>query len=137
MRVVPEDTPLGLPNCGVVAVAMLAGVSYEEARAAVASCRDHGNHPSWKGRTYPEERLGALVKLGVVMKRMRSFERTTLNRFSQKVEPYYGAWMVDAGGHSVAIIDGIMYDQHNVRGTSVGREFAGRRHRVVRCYKVV
>ena len=111
---IPSDTPLGLPNCGVVAVATLTGSSYSETEVLFRKhCNKKGN---WRGRTTPPERQRVLRLLGVSVPRSYSDTRTNLRRWLSDVyDPAY-TYEVTITGHAVAIKNGLLFDQSHGEG---------------------
>jgi hypothetical protein len=103
---IPPDTPDGLDNCGVSVVAMLAGVSYEEASSLfLMLCSKSDVTTVW-------DRLEVMECLGL----------TPLEERFYRVSPTLYSWVEDTyepdfdyhltmTGHTVALRGGLLYDQ--------------------------
>lgn len=109
------------PNCGVTAVAVIAGAPFGEAFAMIK--RQHGYGPAWKGRTYLADRLQALDTLGVPHRTIyrpawNARGKHSLLHWARRL-PYGVTFMVDVTGHTVTLRDGCMVDQHTRSWTPV------------------
>jgi hypothetical protein len=122
----PADMPRGLGNCGVVSVALLAGVTHAEALAAIFPDRnqkaDGGATPRAFRRSNPysthhEERMQALNRLGFNVHHVErvNSSRPRLTTVAKQL-PFGVSFMVRVGvtkrgGHVVTLRDGLIYDQ--------------------------
>jgi hypothetical protein len=122
----PEGARQG-PNCGVTAIAIVAGVSFETAWQVI------GQHKSgnWKGRTYRHDRIAALKKLGVRFKRLRQPSRT-LQTFVTDHTVRGATYMVELGSHMVRV--GLVADQSGVGPVA---ESWCRRHRTEEILQII
>lgn len=118
------------PHCGVLAVAIAAGVSFEDAWGTIKAQASYG--ASWRGRTYDADRSRALKALGAsyverfhVPARMirgtchavaggRYVERCTVATFARRHAKPGVTYLLTVGGHCVTLRDGIVADQHAV-----------------------
>jgi hypothetical protein len=76
---IPEDTPWSLPNCGVVSLAMICGISHAEAWELLKA-KQRGAGRGWKGGTYDTQRKAVFRQLGVQYE-IVLIPRLTLNQF--------------------------------------------------------
>lgn len=108
---IPKDTPFFMPCCGVVSVATLAEQPY---RVVHDYIKDRGRKPNhWKGRTSSVERRYALIKFGVEFETKYYKPRyITFRRWLYDVYDPAHDYEVTVTGHSVAIKDGKLFDQH-------------------------
>jgi hypothetical protein len=129
---VPDDTPFGMGNCGIVAVAMLADTTHATALEAVNKGRKRGlgsntrygtaQHQKdfgkgWEGWTTHELRAFALLDLGFeVVDVFRG--RQTLQNFARGLNPSDKV-MVRITKHVVTIWGGLVFDQHHRKGIPV------------------
>lgn len=124
----PPDVRMG-PNCGVTAVAIVAGVSFETAWSVIKSIgRYRGN---WKGKTTFIEREKALQALGVAYQHVGGFGsprfRPTLQSWVRDHARPGVRYMVQTTGHIQVVCNGMVADQHGVQPVS---KHWGRRKRV-------
>lgn len=73
------DAPLNLPNCGVITLSMIGGLSHAEAWSMLA--RIERRNTSWKGRTFDTSRRRAYDELGITYERLLGVYGTTLRSF--------------------------------------------------------
>lgn len=104
----PSDAIFG-PNCGVTAVAIVAGVPFATAWAQLG--RGHGK--SWKGRTTHAQRIQALKVLGVSFDELEP-RRMTLETFVRRFAKPGARYMVRTTGHVQVVQDGMVADQGGV-----------------------
>ncbi len=105
---IPSDTPVGMDNCGIATVAMIAGVSYTEAeRIFLSLCGKAEVTTVW-------DRLLVLDSMGVVMDEDTHYRvKPTLTSWwnqpsdGRSVSKYH----VTMTGHVVAIDKGLLFDQ--------------------------
>lgn len=100
----PADARMG-PNCGVTAVAIVAGVSFAEAFAMLRGSKS----ARWKGRTTESERLAVLARLGVTLSRIH-VRRMTLATLARRLDPTR-RYIVRTTGHVQVLQGGQMIDQ--------------------------
>jgi hypothetical protein len=141
---VPADTPTGMGNCGIIAVAMLAGVSHATALAAVDFARRNrigtralkgqeltrGFGDGWQGATTQMMREHALSRLGVQFephhRPTQGNRRQQLRSFARSV-PAGVAMMVSVRGHTMILQDGLIFDQEYREGLPVADHWCARR----------
>jgi len=132
MNLYPDGyaAPQREPHCGVLSVAICAGVSFERAWAACAANLRKRRGP-WRGETYAFERREALQDLGVAFdertyvpssllrrctadyaERKGLAERCNLASFAKRHAKPGRTYMVQVRGHVVTLRDGIAIDQH-------------------------
>jgi hypothetical protein len=104
---VPADYRRG-GNCGVLSVAICAGVSFEKAWAA---CRMRKGS---KGGTTSYQRRQALIALRVKIEEraMRSYHTSTMRTFVRDFTVPGATYMITMHGHCVTVRDGIVIDQN-------------------------
>ena len=103
---IPLDTPAGKDNCGIAAVALLAGVSYREAEHLfVTLCAKSEVTTVWERREVIDH-LGLTV-LQEIHYRDKPALKTWVRRF---YDPHY-PYLVSMTGHAVAVKNGLLYDQ--------------------------
>ena len=102
---IPLDTPAGMNNCGIAAVAMLAGVSYREAEHLfVTLCGKCETTTVW-------DRLDVIDHLGLtVIREMHYRSKPTLKTWVTHY-PTQHDYLVSMTGHAVAVRNGLLYDQ--------------------------
>lgn len=133
--------PNHMPNCGVTAVAVCAGVPFEKAWDVIKNRVKRGG--SWKGRTTHYDRVDALNALGVrhSVEYVKLYRRERGDRLKDWL-PYLNpglVYLVTVTGHAITVHDGQYVDQHtrefvpledtrllNKRVTSVVRIIGGR-----------
>lgn len=98
------------PICGVLAVAVVANITFAEATDLVKKHmlphqKRHG------GKTYAEQRYGALNDCGVKYMPL-NVKRQTLLRFLR--ENPEGTYMIEVTGHVVVYKDGLVIDQSQI-----------------------
>jgi hypothetical protein len=110
---IPPDTPVGMDNCGIATVAMLAGVSYAEAESIFLSLCDKAD------MTTVWDRLQVMEFLGVQLDEDVHYRiKPTLTGWWEKVSdgPSVSRYHVTMTGHVVAIDRGLLFDQVFRRG---------------------
>ena len=127
---VPDDCPQGMGNCGIVAVAMLAGVSHAQAFEAICDARRAAGLPTklgkgWKGGTTPRQWQQALDALGIEWGEYQLGDRT-LGHFA-KTQQKDWPMVVYTTSHAMTVCNGLVYDQTNRNGTPVDKHFCRRR----------
>lgn len=138
----PKDAPFGLPTCGVVSVAMLAGVSYQEAADKIWEIRhggrrgQDGRRHSWKGRTWMSERVKALRAFDVPLVRRHDLEGLTLNQLNAVTDVHLISAQAAFAHHVVTLHAGKVYDQWYRNGEPVTQYFRGRRHKMKALFEV-
>lgn len=130
-------------HCGVLAVAMAAGVSFE---AAWDALKRIGKKPhNWKGSTRPHERAEALKGFGVRFAEQRLVSaslisglcpayveamgygpRCTVATFATRKAKPGVTYMVRVRGHVVTVRDGMIADQTGIHPAA--------KHRSARCH---
>lgn len=130
---IPKDKPSPQqPCCGVFAVALMAGVSFEKATKAVRKVGNYG--PNWQGSSYSSDRWMALLDLGCATKRVPNPDRLTFGKFflTLKWGPCY---MISAGRHTFVLHEGLVYDQGRPEGVPLHKVLHFNRRRVTSCYE--
>lgn len=111
----PRDFTVELtrkPICGVLSVAMIAGVSFAKATQAIKDNmlpfqKRHG------GKTYHDQRLGALSDLGVRYRDIK-VEKMTLARCIHEHCHPGRTYMINTSSHVVTYRDGEVADQNEI-----------------------
>lgn len=105
------------PNCGPTAVANLIG---QKTRYVMDMFRDEfGLAMNWQGRSYLRQCVSILKKNGLAPKPLgnesgRLPSKMALKGFvSMHCKPK-GRYIIRLGGHFVAVIDQVVYDQHEI-----------------------
>ena len=98
------------PICGVLAIAVAAGTSFAQATEAVKQNllphqKRHG------GKTYHEQRLGALDTLGVKYVELPKPPKMTLARWYTEHAYLNKHYMVMTSAHIVTVKNGVLMDQ--------------------------
>jgi hypothetical protein len=110
----PDDTVRGIGNCGIVAVAMLAGVTYREACKALkrdGTAPDTGKRAAKRYYgTYHWDRIAALEDLGKQPIDKNMYERHSIRTWAKKLRPDT-TFMVRISGHVVTMRGGLIWDQ--------------------------
>lgn len=105
--VLPKDNKLG-PNCGITAVAVMAGTTYAEAERVIRSLGRFTRR--WKGGTNHELRREALKILGHELIDIE-VPRCTMQTFVRKYARPGVRYMVRTSGHVQVVKDGYLLDQ--------------------------
>ena len=111
---IPSDTPLRMPNCGVIAVAVVAGTTYREAEDLFRT--RFNKRANWRGKTQATQRTRVLEILGLTVVRQYARPRTTMRLW---LDTYYDpdkTYELTVTGHAVAIKDGMLFDQQFTHG---------------------
>ena len=111
---IPSDTPLNMPNCGVIAVAVLSGRTYREVEDLFRE--KFGRTAKWRGRTLATERTRALIRLGLTVQRTYAARRTTMKMWLDTHYDPDKTYELTITGHAVAIKDGLLCDQQFTHG---------------------
>lgn len=110
----PADTRLGLPNCGLVALAVAARTTYMDAEDWYRRrVRPRGN---WKGRTY-HKHYGAYLTACNVWYVYRQYERgeqMTVQAHARELKADT-TYMIRVNGHMLVYRNGYTIDQSGVR----------------------
>jgi hypothetical protein len=119
---IPEDTPAGMDNCGIVSVATLAGTSYRDAESVFISLCGRRNFTSvW-------QRLDALAHMGVrVEEEMHYRVKPTLRHWLTTTYDPSCNYSVTITGHVVTIKDDLMLDQVFREGIAPTRSLYNRK----------
>jgi hypothetical protein len=104
---IPEDTPAGMDNCGIVSVATLAGIPYRDAERVFILLHKRRDFTSvW-------ERLDAFAYLGMGVREemhYRSPMPTLRKWLTTTYDPAHN-YSVTITGHVLTIKDGLVLDQ--------------------------
>jgi len=110
---IPRDTPRGKDNCGIAAVAMLAGVTYEEAgRLFFDLCKREDITSIW-------DRMLVMDALGLTVTHEQHYkDKPTLFRwYKDMYDPHYD-YHVTITGHALAVRKHKLFDPefpHGIR----------------------
>lgn len=99
---IPSDAPRNLPNCGVISVAMICGISYADAWDTIKKLTNaNGN---WKGRTFDHERRRMFDLMQVTYEILPGVRGMTLGAFL-KSNQYIrsGTYEVTVTGHAMTL----------------------------------
>lgn len=124
----PQGARMG-PNCGVTAVAIVCGLTFDEAWNKLRGNRN----ANWKGRTYVEDLLKALYDHGIKYECRREFGYT-LHTFVKCFARPGVRYIVRTSGHVQVVKDGWAVDQ---LGSKPIASFWGRRKRVSHVIEIV
>jgi hypothetical protein len=106
---VPMDVPRGMPNCGVVACAIAAGVSYNHAWNVAKKVLGKSNH--WKGRTSYWNRRKILHQLGVKVVPVPIYKRVQVRNWMERHAEKDILYMVKTGSHVMSVLNNNVADQ--------------------------
>jgi len=103
---IPEDTPVGMDNCGIASVAMLAGLTYRETEDVFI--RKFNKRET----TTMFERVDVIRLLGLtVVEEMHYKKKPTLKLWiNNTYDPQYD-YHVSLTGHAIALRKNMLYDQ--------------------------
>lgn len=109
--------PSWWPCCGVTAVAVVAGVTFDQAYGYMG--RNHGR--SWKGVSNLPERRMAMDHFGVIygVPKVYYRKRVSFKAWMKTAKPGT-TYMIDVTGHTMVYRDGFLIDQsrfHPVKAT--------------------
>lgn len=96
------------PNCGVTAVAVIAGLPF--ARVFEDMRVWNGRARNWKGRTFTFELRRALTNYGIMLQEKLLWERKCLKYTLDDLQPNT-TYLVSVTGHIVTVRDGMFIDQ--------------------------
>lgn len=113
---IPNDTPVGMDNCGIATTAMLAGVSYAEAEALFLRLCGKTDYTTVWDRADVMQHLG----LTVLEEKHYGLKPTFAMWLRQHYDPAF-AYQVVLTGHVVAVKGGYMFDQVRRSGIVVVR----------------
>lgn len=132
---IPADTPRGLPNCGVVSCAMIAGVTHRQAWDALAQMQP-GKGRGWRGRTFNHDRQRLLTDLGVSFIPLSFRRGPTLADFlrSPSYDPE-GTYHLLVTGHVMTLHRGQLFDQFYRSGVPA-TAYPKQRKRVRGCLRI-
>lgn len=113
----PQGLKRGQPDCGIVAIAAVTGQPYQTVKNWF---QNKNNHPKqWRGSTFVEDYDEALKALGKVnsyklhvLKNplpLHTWSRIYCRRYPGK------KFIVTSSGHTMAIQDGIVLDNNDIR----------------------
>ncbi len=120
------------PICGVLAVAVVAGVTFKKATLAIkANMLPHQKRHG--GKTYHEQRLGALRDLGIKF-HDQMWDKVALNRFITGAAQPDTMYMINVTGHVIVYKDGFVIDQ---RGKVPYEEYPNKRQYVRNVTRII
>lgn len=123
----PQGARLG-PNCGVTAVAVVCGISFDEAWNALR----FGRTRNWKGRTTVSDWIRVLMSRNVSHE-VRLARRTTLQHWTTYYAKPGVTYMVRTTGHVQVVKDGWVLDQLGAKPIGL---FWGRRKRLTHIIEI-
>jgi hypothetical protein len=105
------------PNCGPTAVANLMGWKTSAVMGIFRKEFDYG--PRWQGRSYLSQCVKVLKWQRMMPKTMgnergRLSRKMSLKNFVEMHCKQQGRYLIRVGGHIVAVIDQVVYDQHEI-----------------------
>ncbi len=109
---IPVDTPLGKPNCGVISVAMICGITHEEAWDALRRLQPKGSAGRWQGRTYDVDRYKVMEEHGVKFDRLQWLGGNLKHWLSSSQFQRSGTYEVCITGHAMVLHRGRFFDQN-------------------------
>ena len=105
----PTDQRKG-PNCGVTALAVSAGVSFQKAWDTFRAINPRVYNNRWKGGTYPTDQAKALERLEIAFYSL-PVEKTNLKNFVRDYTAPDTVYMVTTGRHVQTVLNGHVIDQ--------------------------
>jgi hypothetical protein len=129
---IPYDIPHGRPNCGIVACAIAAGVSYSHAWDTAK--RVLNRRGQWRGRTNSMERDAIMDTLGVKRLVIPVFQNVQLQNWIRDHARPDQMYLIRTSGHIQAVFNNMVADQ--VTHTAI-QYFWGRRKRVKDVWRIV
>lgn len=111
----PVDMKFNLPNCGIVAMAICAETTLEEATEWFRACRPRNRN--WKGSTHHPDYPKWLRHKGVWFRQVdyNSRERVrTIGDFAQWAAKPGVLYAIRCAGHMMTCKDGWIADQHHI-----------------------
>lgn len=108
-RFLRNDLKKDQPNCGVVAVAVAAGVSVDEAMAYFRCLLKKNGR--WKGGTKHKDRIRALEHFGVKHRSYELRDKRRLETWIRDRAELGALYMLRVTGHVVLLRDGWVLDQ--------------------------
>lgn len=116
----PEGTIFGLPNCGIVANAYVAKISYDEVWNWFLNHNSYNKN--WKGRTYHDQYEIFLSEMKIKFKT----EIVKKKRLKEWCKDKTGKWLIHVTGHSLVFEDGLFLDQHQINVPIEEYKYKGR-----------
>lgn len=102
----PADNRRG-PSCGITALAVVTGSSFQDVWAMVKECKP-GN---WRGSVWDTDITRTLRRLGVRY-RSKGFDRTiTVRHFAEKRAKPGVFYLIDTYDHIAVLANGVILDQ--------------------------
>jgi len=120
---IPSDTPVGMDNCGIVSVAMLAGLSYAETERMFWEMFIKSDITTvW-------DRIEVIQRIGLTVLEERHYRvKPTLKKWlTTTYDPAYD-YHVSLIGHAVTIRDHLLFDQVFTSGVPAIRSPFTRKH---------
>lgn len=105
----PTDQRRG-PNCGVTALAVSAGISFQKAWDTFRAINPRVYNNRWKGGTYPTDQAKALERLQIAFYNL-PVEKTNLKNFVRDYTARDTVYMVTTGRHVQTVLNGHVIDQ--------------------------
>lgn len=130
----PADVKMG-PNCGVTAIAIVAGVSFNKAFAFIRDAS--GRAANWKGTTCIGDRRKAFHHFGIKVAEIdvptRREGRMTLRTWIDHRARKGVTYMIDTTRHVQVVRDGVVTDQ---RGKKPIADYWGKNKIVTRVFVI-
>ena len=124
----PQGSRSG-PNCGVTAVAIICGLTFDDAWNRLRGKRN----ANWKGKTTVRDWIAVLEQLGVKHD-LRTVTGMTLQTFVQTKARKGVRYMARTSGHVQVVQDGWVIDQMGAKHIS---QFWGRRKRLTHIIEIM
>jgi hypothetical protein len=108
----PEGLVRGLPNCGIVALAVALDLPYPKVFDEFRMFK--GKQRNWRGRTYDEEIEDFLTLYGVKFEEIPR-PRMTVKRWAHEEALPGIKYIVTSGSHVMFLQNGILIDQYSAQ----------------------
>ena len=118
----PADQRPG-PNCGVTALAVSAGISFQKAWQTFRAVNPRVYNNRWKGGTYTSDQTKALERLQIAFYNL-PIQKTNLKNFVRDYTQRDTVYMVTTGRHVQTVLNGHVIDQ---QGKKPINEYWGRK----------
>ena len=119
----PADQRPG-PNCGVTALAVSAGISFQKAWQTFRAVNPRVYNNRWKGGTYTSDQTKALERLQIAFDDMMLGQRMNMSRFVREYTARDTVYMVTTGRHVQTVLNGHVIDQ---QGKKPNNEYWGKK----------
>lgn len=113
----PTDQRRG-PNCGVTALAVSAGISFQKAWDTFRAVNPRVYNNRWKGGTYPTDQAKALERLEIAFDDMMLTRRMNITKFVNEYTAPNTVYMVTTATHVQTVLNGHVIDQRGKKHVS-------------------